>query len=53
MAVLVLGLLRFRVETNPQRLWVGPSSQAAQEKATYEVSLMYSDLSTCRHYSLL
>ena len=39
MAVLALGLLRFRVETDPQRLWVGPSSQAAQEKAAYEVEL--------------
>lgn len=37
MAVLALGLLRFRVETDPQRLWVGPTSQAAQEKAAYEV----------------
>ena len=37
MAVCVLGLLRFRVETDPQRLWVGPTSQAAQEKAAYEV----------------
>ena len=39
MAVLALGLLRFRVETDPQRLWVGPTSQAAQEKAAYEVFL--------------
>ena len=37
MAVLALGLLRFRVETDPQRLWVGPTSQAAREKAAYEV----------------
>ena len=37
MAVCALGLLRFRVETDPQRLWVGPTSQAAQEKAAYEV----------------
>ncbi len=37
MAILALGLLRFRVETDPQRLWVGPTSQAAQEKAAYEV----------------
>ena len=37
MAVFALGLLRFRVETDPQRLWVGPTSQAAQEKAAYEV----------------
>ncbi|KAK9823955.1 hypothetical protein WJX72_006638 [[Myrmecia] bisecta] len=33
-----LGLLRFRVETNPQKLWVGPGSQAAQEKQMYEAS---------------
>ncbi|GIL49416.1 hypothetical protein Vafri_5759 [Volvox africanus] len=33
-----LGLLRLRVETDPQRLWVGPSSQAAREKAAYEDS---------------
>ena len=37
MAVFALGLLRFRVETDPQRLWVGPSSRAAKEKAAYEV----------------
>ena len=37
MAVFALGLLRFRVETDPQRLWVGPSSRAAREKAAYEV----------------
>jgi Niemann-Pick C1 protein len=34
-----LGLLRFRVETDPQRLWVGQGSQAATEKAAYEVHL--------------
>ncbi|GFR48083.1 hypothetical protein Agub_g9922, partial [Astrephomene gubernaculifera] len=33
-----LGLLRLRVETDPQRLWVGPGSQAAREKAAYEAS---------------
>ena len=37
MAVLALGLLRFRVESDPQRLWVGPSSRAAKEKVAYEV----------------
>ncbi len=31
------GWARFRVETDPQRLWVGPGSQAAREKAAYEV----------------
>lgn len=38
-AVCCLGLLRFQVETNPQRLWVGAGSLAAKEKAQYEVSL--------------
>ena len=32
-----VGWARFRVETDPQRLWVGPGSQAAREKAAYEV----------------
>ena len=32
-----LGLLRFRVQTDPQHLWVGANSLAAQEKAQYEV----------------
>ena len=31
-------LLSIRVETDPQRLWVGPASRAAQEKAAYEAS---------------
>ena len=35
--VCCLGLLRFQVETNPQRLWVGAGSLAAKEKARYEV----------------
>ena len=35
--VCCLGLLRFQVETNPQRLWVGSGSLAAKEKAQYEV----------------
>ena len=47
MAVCALGLLRFRVETDPQRLWVGPTSQAAQEKAAYEVPGPLPDLSRC------
>jgi len=33
-----LGLLRFKVETNPQRLWVGAGSVAAKEKTQYEVT---------------
>ena len=33
-----LGLIRLRVETDPQRLWVGAGSQAAREKADYEVA---------------
>ncbi|GLI64747.1 hypothetical protein VaNZ11_008114, partial [Volvox africanus] len=37
-ALCCLGLLRFRVETDPQGLWVGPSSQAARERAAYEDS---------------
>lgn len=36
-AVCALGLIRLRVETDPQRLWVGADSQAAREKADYEV----------------
>ncbi|KAI3436838.1 hypothetical protein D9Q98_006248 [Chlorella vulgaris] len=32
------GLTRLRVMTDPQELWVGPGSQAAQEKAAFEVS---------------
>ena len=36
--VCCLGLLRFQVETNPQRLWVGAGSLAAKEKAQYEVT---------------
>ena len=34
-----LGLLRFEVETDPQRLWVGAGSLAAKEKAKYEVQI--------------
>lgn len=37
-AVCCLGLLRFQVETDPQRLWVGSASLAAREKAQYEVT---------------
>lgn len=32
------GLIRFRVETDPQRLWVGPGSQAARDKAAFDAS---------------
>jgi hypothetical protein len=32
-----LGLLRLRVETDPQRLWVGSRSQALAEKQHFEV----------------
>eukprot|EP00879_Flechtneria_rotunda_P032935 GHRR01036419.1.p1 GENE.GHRR01036419.1~~GHRR01036419.1.p1 ORF type:complete len:106 (-),score=25.19 GHRR01036419.1:250-567(-) len=34
----LLGLTRFQLETNPEHLWVGPSSRAAQDKANYEAS---------------
>lgn len=34
---LCLGLLALRVATQPEELWVGPRSQAAQEKRAYEV----------------
>jgi hypothetical protein len=45
MVVCALGLLRFRVETDPLRLWVGPTSQAAREKAAYEVGRTPSQIS--------
>lgn len=34
--ILSLGWLRFSIETNPVRLWVSPSSAAAQEKAFFD-----------------
>lgn len=37
-ACCLLGLIRFKLETNPQQLWVGPGSRAAQDKAAYEAS---------------
>ena len=37
-AFCLLGLIRFKLETNPQQLWVGPGSRAAQDKARYEAS---------------
>lgn len=36
--VCCLGMLRFRVQTDPQHLWVGATSLAAKEKAQYEAS---------------
>jgi hypothetical protein len=35
--LMALGLLRLRVETDPQRLWVGADSQALAEKRHFEV----------------
>ena len=37
-AVLAAGTVRLRVETDPERLWVGAGSQAAREKAAYEAA---------------
>lgn len=34
--ILSLGWLRFQIETNPARLWVSPTSTAAQEKAFFD-----------------
>ncbi|XP_071923445.1 uncharacterized protein [Coffea arabica] len=34
--VLCLGLIRFQVETRPEKLWVGPGSRAAQEKEFFD-----------------
>lgn len=34
--VLSLGWIRFQVETDPARLWVSPTSQAAQDKAFFD-----------------
>ncbi len=34
--VLSIGWANFTLETSPERLWVSPSSQAAQEKAFYD-----------------
>jgi hypothetical protein len=39
-----LGLLRLRVETDPQRLWVGSDSQALAEKRHFEVCWLQSRL---------
>lgn len=37
-AFCLFGLIRFKLETSPERLWVGPASRAAQDKANYEAS---------------
>ncbi|KNA12261.1 hypothetical protein SOVF_127560 [Spinacia oleracea] len=37
--VLCLGLLRFKVETRPEKLWVGPGSKAAEEKHFFDTHL--------------
>ena len=34
--VLSIGWINFAIETSPERLWVSPSSQAAQEKAFFD-----------------
>ncbi|CAA2984525.1 Niemann-Pick C1 -like [Olea europaea subsp. europaea] len=34
--VLCLGLIRFQVETRPEKLWVGPGSRAAEEKQYFD-----------------
>ncbi|XP_062099185.1 uncharacterized protein LOC133805100 [Humulus lupulus] len=34
--VLCLGLVRFKVETRPEKLWVGPGSKAAEEKQFFD-----------------
>ncbi|KAI3843417.1 hypothetical protein MKX03_024311 [Papaver bracteatum] len=37
--LLCLGLLRFKVETRPEKLWVGPGSRAAEEKQFFDTHL--------------
>ncbi|XP_044489407.1 NPC intracellular cholesterol transporter 1 [Mangifera indica] len=37
--VLCLGLIRFNVETRPEKLWVGPGSKAAEEKRFFDQHL--------------
>ncbi|KAL0361852.1 UNVERIFIED_CONTAM: NPC intracellular cholesterol transporter 1 [Sesamum radiatum] len=37
--VLCLGLIRFQVETRPEKLWVGPGSRAAKEKQFFDSHL--------------
>ncbi|XVE94413.1 hypothetical protein REPUB_Repub02eG0006300 [Reevesia pubescens] len=37
--LLCLGLIRFKVETRPEKLWVGPGSKAAEEKQFFDSHL--------------
>ncbi|XP_052202284.1 uncharacterized protein LOC127808022 [Diospyros lotus] len=37
--MLCLGLIRFKVETQPEKLWVGPGSKAAEEKMFFDSHL--------------
>ncbi|RDX72810.1 Niemann-Pick C1 protein, partial [Mucuna pruriens] len=37
--LLCLGLIQFKVETRPEKLWVGPGSKAAQEKQFFDSHL--------------
>ncbi|XWS14371.1 hypothetical protein CRYUN_Cryun35bG0003500 [Craigia yunnanensis] len=37
--LLCLGLIRFKVETRPEKLWVGPGSKAAEEKRFFDSHL--------------
>ncbi|XP_038715394.1 NPC intracellular cholesterol transporter 1 isoform X3 [Tripterygium wilfordii] len=37
--LLCLGLIRFKVETRPEKLWVGPGSKAAEEKHFFDQHL--------------
>ncbi|TQD98300.1 hypothetical protein C1H46_016121 [Malus baccata] len=37
--LLCLGLIRFKVETRPEKLWVGPGSKAAEEKQFFDIHL--------------
>ncbi|XP_022769376.1 Niemann-Pick C1 protein-like isoform X3 [Durio zibethinus] len=37
--LLCLGLIRFKVETRPAKLWVGPGSKAAEEKRFFDSHL--------------
>ncbi|KAJ6953196.1 NPC intracellular cholesterol transporter 1-like isoform X2 [Populus alba x Populus x berolinensis] len=37
--LLCLGLIRFKVETRPEKLWVGPRSKVAEEKRFFDTHL--------------
>ncbi|ESW08014.1 hypothetical protein PHAVU_009G011300 [Phaseolus vulgaris] len=37
--LLCVGLIQFKVETRPEKLWVGPGSKAAQEKQFFDTHL--------------